>query len=104
GFADDATKFADDGDAQLFAKLRESGAAENRVAVYWDPSDPTSIQQQDFLDRMIPATEAADQAMGSGLRGTTVIGSGTAFIKGGGRSPVNFNGGMPAGTPSSRCR
>jgi hypothetical protein len=58
GFADDATKFADDGGAQLFGTLHEVGAVENRVAVYWDPADPTTIQQQDFLDRMLPVAAA----------------------------------------------
>ena len=57
-FADDATKFSDDGGAQLFGALREAGAAENRVAIYWDPADPTTIQQKDFLDRMLPAADA----------------------------------------------
>ena len=51
-------KFSDDGGTQLFGKLREAGAVENRVAVYWDPADPTTIQQQDFLDRMMPAADA----------------------------------------------
>jgi hypothetical protein len=59
GFADDATKFSDDGGAQLLGRLREVGAVENRVAVYWDPADPNTIQQQDFLDRMMPAADAS---------------------------------------------
>jgi hypothetical protein len=54
GFADDATKYSDDGGAQLFGKLRGVGAVENRVAVYWDPAQPETIQEQDFLDRMLP--------------------------------------------------
>jgi len=58
GFADDATKFADDGGAQLFDQLKGAGAVENRVAVYWDPADPGTIQEQDFLDRMLPVAAA----------------------------------------------
>jgi hypothetical protein len=58
GFADDATKFSDDGGAALDGKLRDVGAVENRVAVYWDAADPTTIQEQDMLDRMMPVAAA----------------------------------------------
>ncbi len=58
GFADDATKYADDGGAGLFEPLRGSGATENRVAVYWDPAQPSTIQEKGFLDRMLPVAAA----------------------------------------------
>jgi hypothetical protein len=58
GFADDATKYSDDGGAQLFGKLQAAGANENRVAVYWDPAQPSTIPEQDFLDRMLPVAAA----------------------------------------------
>jgi hypothetical protein len=58
GFADDATKYSDDGGAQLFDKLKTVGAAENRVAVYWDPANPTTIQEKGFLDRFVPVAKA----------------------------------------------
>ena len=53
GFADDATKYSDDGGAQLFDRLKASGAVENRVAVYWDPANPTQIQEKGSLDRFL---------------------------------------------------
>src|SRR4051812_10076272 len=59
GFADDATKYSDDGGAQLFGKLHELGGGENRGAVYWDSAQPTVIQEQDFLDRMLPVAAAS---------------------------------------------
>jgi hypothetical protein len=57
GFADDATKYSDDGGAALFDKLQDLGAAENRIAVFWDPSQPATIQERAFLDRMLPVAE-----------------------------------------------
>ena len=57
GFADDATKYADDGGAQLLDRLKGSGAIENRVAVYWDPANPTQIQEKGFLDRFMPVAK-----------------------------------------------
>jgi hypothetical protein len=59
GVAEDATKYADDGGASLYPKLRELGMVENRVTVRWNPADPTAIQEQGFLDRALPAAAAA---------------------------------------------
>ena len=58
GFADDATKYSDDGGAKLYDKLKAVGAVENRVAVYWDPASPATIQEQGFLDRFLPVAKA----------------------------------------------
>lgn len=54
GFADDAMKYSDDGGAELFVRLKGSGAVENRIAVYWDPANPSQIQEKGFLDRFMP--------------------------------------------------
>src|SRR5215218_5667107 len=54
GVADDAGKYADDGGAQFFDMLTELGMTENRIAVFWDPANPTTIVDQAFLDRSIP--------------------------------------------------
>lgn len=54
GFAEDATKYASDGGASLFGEMNTIGATSNRVAVFWNASQPTTIQDQAFLDRMIP--------------------------------------------------
>src|SRR5690348_18147623 len=54
GVADDAGKYADDGGANFFNMLTDLGMTENRIAVFWDPADPTTIVDQAFLDRAIP--------------------------------------------------
>jgi hypothetical protein len=61
GVADDAGKYADDGGASFFNMLTDLGMTENRIAVFWDPANPTTIVDQPFLDRSIP------QAMRRGL-------------------------------------
>jgi len=57
GFADDATKYADDGGDKLFTEMNKLGTTTNRVAVFWDSGAPTTIQDQTFLDRMIPVAK-----------------------------------------------
>lgn len=54
GVAEDATKYSDDGGANLFQTMGDLGMTENRVTVFWDESTPTKILEQDFLDRMLP--------------------------------------------------
>jgi hypothetical protein len=54
GFAEDATKYSDDGGDKLYAEMNKLGATVNRVAVFWDADEPTTIQEQGFLDRMVP--------------------------------------------------
>jgi hypothetical protein len=54
GVADDAGKYADDGGAGFFSMLNDLGMTENRIAVFWDPANPTTIVDQAFLDRSIP--------------------------------------------------
>jgi hypothetical protein len=61
GVADDAGKYAEDGGAGFFNMLTDLGMTENRIAVFWDPANPTTIVDQAFLDRAIP------QAMRRGL-------------------------------------
>jgi hypothetical protein len=60
GVAEDAMKYADDGGASLYPKLTALGVDTNRMAVHWDPTDPTAIQEQGFLDRALPAAARAD--------------------------------------------
>jgi hypothetical protein len=57
GFADDATKYSDDGGARLFTEMNKLVTTSNRVAVFWDSGAPTTIQDQAFLDRMIPVAK-----------------------------------------------
>lgn len=54
GVADDAGKYAEDGGAQFFSLLTDVGMTENRIAVFWDPANPTTIVDQAFLDRSVP--------------------------------------------------
>jgi hypothetical protein len=54
GVADDAGKYADDGGAGFFSMLNDLGMTENRMAVFWDPANPTTIVDQAFLDRAVP--------------------------------------------------
>jgi hypothetical protein len=54
GVADDAGKYADDSGAGFFAMLNDLGMTENRIAVFWDPANPTTIVDQAFLDRSVP--------------------------------------------------
>jgi hypothetical protein len=57
GVADDAGKYAPDGGAGFFTMLTQLGMTENRMAVFWDPSQPTTIVDQAFLDRAIPQAQ-----------------------------------------------
>jgi hypothetical protein len=57
GVADDAGKYAQDGGAGFFTMLTQLGMTENRMAVFWDPSQPTTIVDQAFLDRAIPQAQ-----------------------------------------------
>jgi hypothetical protein len=54
GVADDAGKYADDAGVGFFSMLNDLGMTENRIAVFWDPANPTTIVDQAFLDRAIP--------------------------------------------------
>src|SRR5215216_7382914 len=54
GVADDAGKYAEDGGAGFFTMLTDLGMTENRIAVFWDPANPTTIVDQAFLDRSVP--------------------------------------------------
>jgi hypothetical protein len=57
GFAEDATKYADDGGNKLFTEMDKLGTTTNRVAVFWNANAPTTIQDQAFLDKMIPVAQ-----------------------------------------------
>ncbi len=60
GVAEDATKYAPDGGAALFAQMGSYGLTSNRMAVFWDPSQPTdTIYEKSFLDRAVPEAAKA---------------------------------------------
>src|ERR671935_555087 len=57
GVADDAGKYAEDGGAGFFTMLTQLGMTENRMAVFWDPTQPNTIVDQAFLDRAVPQAQ-----------------------------------------------
>ena len=67
GVADDRGKLAEDGGAAFFASMRDVGLTENRITLAWDPDHPTTIRDQDALDRYMANAAAA------GIRITIVI-------------------------------
>ncbi len=62
GIAEDATKYAEDGGAAFYARMKSLKMTENRIAVRWNPVEPTEILEKKFLDRAVPVAE------GSGIR------------------------------------
>jgi hypothetical protein len=54
GVTEDAGKYASDGGASFFSTLGDLGMTENRIAVFWNPAQPTTIQEEAFLDRSMP--------------------------------------------------
>jgi hypothetical protein len=58
GVAEDASKFADDGGATMYTSLKNAGMTENRWTVTFS-GDPSTIGDQAFLDRSVPAAAAA---------------------------------------------
>ena len=67
GVADDRGKLAEDGGAAFFASMRDVGLTENRITLAWDPDNPTTIRDQEALDRYMANAAAA------GIRITVVI-------------------------------
>jgi hypothetical protein len=58
GFAEDGTKYAQDGGAALFDEMNHLGTTTNRMAVFWDSSAPTTIQDEAFLRQSVPVAIA----------------------------------------------
>jgi hypothetical protein len=59
GVAEDATKYSNDGGAALYKRMTSYGLQSNRISVYWNFNEPETIQEKSFLDRVVPAAEAA---------------------------------------------
>ena len=58
GFAEDGTKYSEDGGATLFNEMNKLGTTTNRMAVFWDAGAPTTIQDEAFLRRSVPVAVA----------------------------------------------
>jgi hypothetical protein len=59
GVADDGAKYAEDGGASIYSRLNDLGMRENRFVVYYDFTEPATIQEQRFLDRSVSRAVAA---------------------------------------------
>jgi len=58
GIADDAGKYADDGGAVFFERIRSLGMTDNRVTILWHPDRPRTIDERSFLDAAVPNAAA----------------------------------------------
>ena len=90
GVAEDATKYADDGGASLFTTMSLLGLTSNRVSVFWDWQHPGTIQDQAFLDRMVPQATVHGIQLVFALYAVGANGSGAAFTIG--QNPDAFCG------------
>jgi hypothetical protein len=88
GVAEDATKYANDGGASLFQTMDQLGLTSNRVSVFWDAEQPDTIQEQAFLDRMVPEAAAHGIQLVFALYAVGANGSGAAYTIG--RNPAAF--------------
>src|SRR5262249_54810168 len=59
GVSEDMPKYAKDGGASLYPRIRALGMSETRFTVRWSPATPTTILEQGFLDRSMPVAERA---------------------------------------------
>jgi hypothetical protein len=59
GASEDGTKYAADGGATLYATMKGLGLSSNRISVYYDFNNPTTVQEKPFLDRVVPAAQQA---------------------------------------------
>jgi hypothetical protein len=64
GVAEDAAKGYADGGAAFLSQLGDAGLSVVRITVYWDATQPATIQEKAALDRALPVAAA---------RGVTVI-------------------------------
>ena len=60
GIAEDATKYAEDGGLAFYARMKALRMNVNRIAVRWNPLEPTEILERKFLDRAVPVAEQAN--------------------------------------------
>jgi hypothetical protein len=88
GVAEDATKYAGDGGASLFTTMNLLGLTSNRVSLFWDAQHPDAIQDQAFLDRMVPQAAAHGIQVVFALYAVGANGSGAAYTIG--RNPDSF--------------
>jgi hypothetical protein len=58
GVNDDAGKYSN-GDAQFWQTMKQNGLKQNAVTVLWDETQPLTILDQSFLQKSLPAAQAA---------------------------------------------
>jgi len=59
GAAEDRTKYADDGGTALFNAMKGLGLSSNRISVYWNYQQPTTIQEESFLSHVVDGSQRA---------------------------------------------
>jgi hypothetical protein len=59
GAAEDGTKYSSDGGSSIYARMRSYGLTSNRISVFWNFNEPATIQEKEFLDRVVPAAHDA---------------------------------------------
>jgi hypothetical protein len=60
GASEDAMEFAEDGGASLFGTMTGAGMSIDAVDVYWNPSQPTRVDNAAKLQRMLATAQAAN--------------------------------------------
>ena len=58
GAAEDAPKYVWDGGNSLYWAMNTLGMSVNRITVRWDPAQPDTIPERQYLDRMMPVAAA----------------------------------------------
>jgi hypothetical protein len=87
GAAEDGTKYAADGGTILYSTMKGLGLTSNRISVYYDFNNPSTVQEQSFLDRVVPAAQQAGVQLVFALYADPRIPGGVTAV---GRNPDAF--------------
>src|SRR5881397_2063446 len=60
GASEDAMEFAEDGGTVLFGTMTDTGMSVDAVDVYWNPAEPTTIENEAKLHKLLAAAQVAD--------------------------------------------
>jgi hypothetical protein len=84
GVAEDATKYASDGGASLYTKMKGYGLSSNRISVFWDYTKPTTIPEKAYLDKVVPAAMAANVQLVFAIYADPRVSGAATAVSGGG--------------------
>ena len=59
GASEDAMEFAEDGGTALFGTMTDTGMSVDAVDVYWNPAEPTTIDNEAKLHTLLAAAQVA---------------------------------------------